>query len=115
VSVGVAFAFCRSRAGSSPLSIALAFEKEWMAFLARPEYNVAQEGEHRKRREFLSGLIEIIQKHAFFGVAHGLLLTDFKEIYTDRLDADEPMSHPYAYSGRHCVKKTYEWALKELL
>jgi hypothetical protein len=108
------------------------FDSEWKRWLSLPEYNVPYfhmkeftvcrgvfssgwKGEHRKRREFLAGLISTVQRHAFYSVATGVRLDEFKAVLDQfpNIHPQCPIRSAYAYCGWRCVVKAENYALRE--
>ncbi|MGA2076753.1 MAG: hypothetical protein ABSH52_24970 [Terriglobia bacterium] len=108
------------------------FDSEWKHFLALPEYSVPYfhmkeftvsrgvfsngwKGQHRKRREFLEGLIRIVQRHTFASFATGVRLDEFNAVLQEFPDIHPqcPIRSPFAYCGWLCVRKAEDHALRE--
>jgi hypothetical protein len=109
------------------------FEREWKDHLALPQYNVPYfhmkeftvsqgafakgwKGEHQKRREFLQGLIEIIQRNTLASFAFAVRVNEYESLlaadFTD-MPLDCPLRSPFAYCGWMCVQKSRDYALSE--
>jgi hypothetical protein len=106
------------------------FDREWKAFLHRPEFNVTYfhmkeftvsrdefangwKGEHRKRREFLSGLIDIIKRNTTASFATAVRVDEFNAaIASLPLHPQCPITSPFAYCGWLCVEAAKNFALK---
>jgi hypothetical protein len=79
---------------------------------SKKAYAVGWSRQHTKRREFLSGLIEIIQAHAFRGFASAVQTKVFKELCSDP-DVLAHYPNEYVYCGRSVVGKARLWARSE--
>jgi hypothetical protein len=106
----------------SDVGIWMDFDREWKEFLARPEYSLTYfhmkeftvsqkafangwKGEHRKRREFMSGLVEIIQRNTRASFAYSVRVEEFWDALASFPIAPEcPIASPYAYCGWQCVE-----------
>jgi hypothetical protein len=102
------------------------FQEEWLEWLARPEYQVPYfhmrefansvgayedgwKGQHRKRREFLQGLISITKSHTFHSFAASVRSDDFgrfiKIRHMERLFGNE-----FTLCARACGRDVRKWA-----
>jgi hypothetical protein len=106
------------------------FDREWKAFLHRPDFNLAYfhmkeftvsqgefangwKGEHRKRREFLAGLIDIIKRNTTVSFATAVRVDEFNAAVASLpLHPACPIGSPFAYCGWLCVEGAKNFALK---
>jgi hypothetical protein len=107
------------------------FDREWKEFLKLPEFNVPYfhmkeftvsqgaygkgwKGERRKRREFLTGLIEIIQRNTKASFATAVRVDEFLEVLAGfPIHPQCPIASPFAYCGWLCVENAKTFALKD--
>ncbi len=104
------------------------FDQEWRALLDAHDvpyfhmrefahstgtYSAGWKGQHRRRRVFLTGLIDIIQRHAFRSFGSAVTTEVFDDFLRQDSRAATLFPSAYAYCARHVVAKARLWARTE--
>jgi hypothetical protein len=66
-------------------------------------------GQHRKRREFITGLIQIIQAHTYHSFSAGVRHEDFDAVITTSPEAVELFGNYYTLCARACGRDVRKW------
>lgn len=102
------------------------FQEEWLRWLSRPEYQVPYfhmrefafsvgaykdgwRGQHRKRREFLQGLIGITERNTFHSFAASVRSDDFRR-FTKIRHMERLFGNEFTLCARACGRDVRKWA-----
>src|SRR5688572_22847291 len=100
------------------------FQDAWLAWLAKydvPYFHMKEfahsvkayehdwKGQHTKRREFIQGLIRIIQAHTFHGFAAGVKHADFDATVGTSSEAIELFGNYYTLCARAVGRDVRQW------